>query len=83
MRKVWQHQRERWQYRNTKLHKDGKQQAIREKLLARIKVIYTKLNDLMIQDQRPFNMLLEQWEDKSVVQMKNWSKRNVSYINTA
>ena len=44
IRKVWQHQRERWQYRNTKLHKNSKQQATKENLLARIKGIYTKQN---------------------------------------
>lgn len=48
--------------------------------LVKIKGLYSKQGKLQHQDQFIFKTPIEQWEERSVTQMKGWIKRNSPYI---
>jgi hypothetical protein len=57
--------------------------ATRMALLSKIQALYKHKDTLLVQDQHPFTLDIDEWETQSSASMKQWIKMNTPFIKHA
>jgi hypothetical protein len=86
-REIWAYHKTRWLARNETLHGTTNRWqtsiATRTALLSRIQALYKHKETLLVQDQHPFTLDIDEWETQSSSSMKQWIKTNTPFIKHA
>jgi hypothetical protein len=87
IREIWAYHKTRWLARNEMLHGTSNRWQIsistRMALLSRIQALYKHKDTLLVQDQHPFIIDIDEWETQSSASMKQWIKTNTPFIKHA